>query len=64
MEWESWCRAYPAREVEKIEHDIYSYEGPFESRVEAESHKDWMEVTYECGGFEVVSCKDQFWILG
>jgi hypothetical protein len=68
MEWEAWCEAYPVREVGEDELALLaltsSNEGAFPTRREAEARKDWMEITYECGGFEIVKCGELFWILG
>lgn len=64
MEWEAWCEAYPVREVTELHPELYSVSEAFATRKEAEARKDWMEMTYECGGFEIVKCDGLFWILG
>ena len=67
-DWESWARAYPVREITCAMLDVltkagHSDQGPFDLRSEADGRKDWLEMTYECGGYEVVRCINQFWII-
>lgn len=60
MTWEEWGKEYPARKVEEKPtttdpiHDNY---------YDAIKHKDWIEVTYEVGGLEIVEFEGLFYIV-
>lgn len=66
MEWEAWCAAYPVREatLDDLGPKWTLAEGPFDDRRAAESRMEWLEVTHERGGFEVVTFMGQFFVLG
>lgn len=61
MEWAKWCLVYPVREV--FECPKESEAGPYSDREDAENDRDWHEITYERGGYEVVSYQGSFYLI-
>jgi hypothetical protein len=60
MNWKEWEGEYPPRKVESLPSLV---DGPFHERWEAETVKENLELSNECGGFEVVTYHDQLYIV-
>jgi hypothetical protein len=64
MDWQLWCETYPARAA-KLDDLVAQYaDGPYDDQIQAEKHKEWLEMTHERGGFEVVKHLDKFFVIG
>lgn len=64
MDWTKWCETYPARDAKLDDLTAAFAEGHFDTQIEAEKRREWLEETHERGGFEVVRCIGKFWIVG
>lgn len=59
--WDEWCENYPCRKVDKL-YQPYDKNSGFELRLDAESFKEFVEITDERGGFEIVEFEGKFWV--
>ena len=61
MNWKEWTEKYPARKVTEKPESLYDL--AFDNYVHAVQYKDYLEMTYDLGGYEIVQYGEKWYII-